>query len=149
MTEQTQRARFAGAVVGGLIGIVPAPIGLLEPELDILVPAGAVGAAAGALLGARYGPRVRNGSGAAAAMLGAKMAVLAVLVGDLLVCSAIALTATGSGAEGFLFALVLLPIIGLAVVGLPALGMALAGGLAWVAVMRLLPGRWIGEAGDR
>jgi hypothetical protein len=62
------------------------------------------------------------------------------------VCGFVALAAVESGGlSGLAFGLLVLPIMGLAVVGLPAFGIALAAGLAWVTVMRVVPSRWVGD----
>ena len=151
MTDEpihSEHGRLVGAIAGALIGIVPVAVGVIEPDLDILVPAGILGGITGTLLGARYGPRVRSRTRQGAVLLATKMAVLAVLLGDLLLCTFVALTAIGdSGADAALFALVILPLMGLAVVGLPAFGLALGAGFAWVVVMRIAPASWIGEPG--
>lgn len=141
-----EHARLVGAISGALIGIVPLAIGVIEPEMDILVPAGILGGITGGLLGAGYGARVRSRTRPGAVLLAVKMALLAVLLGDVLLCAFLALTAIGeSGADVVLFALVILPLMGLAVLGLPAFALALAAGFAWIVVMRGMPARWVGE----
>ncbi len=130
--------RVLGGVAGLLLGIVPAAVGLLVPDWDILVPAGGLGAISGAVLGWRYGSDAADASWPGALLLALRMAVLAVLLGDVLLCVGIALSSSAGGAESFLFALAVLPVIGLIVVGPPALGLALACAGAWVVVMRTL-----------
>jgi hypothetical protein len=77
------------------------------------------------------------------------MAVMAVLIGDLLVSTAMALSAVETRGFGSLVeALVAIPVLGvlgLMFFGVPALGLALAGGFAWVLVMRAVPARWVGD----
>jgi hypothetical protein len=137
------RGRAAGAVAGALIGIVPVAIGQIA-HVEIFVPAGILGGVAGGLLGARYGPGVRNRSRVSAAFVAVRMSVLAVLIGDLLVCAVLALAALGSPNPGSaVFPLILLPLLGVGFFGLPALGMALIAGFAWVVVMRATPARWV------
>jgi hypothetical protein len=137
--------RVAGAVAGALIGIVPGAVGLIEPDLDILVPAGVLGGITGSLLGARYGRQVRSMSGTEAGVLAVRMAVLAVVIGDLLASGVMALGSIGSGGPlEALVGLVALAGLGLLIFGLPALGLALVAGFAWVVVMRAVPARDVG-----
>ena len=144
--------RGVGAIAGALIGILPAAIGLIEPDLEILVQAGGLGAIAGGLLGALYGRRVGSISAAAAPLLAVRMAVLAVLLGDVLASCLLVLNSIGYGGySGYgnvlemLGAVPVLALLGLAVFGLPAFGLALIAGFAWVAVMRVVPRRWVGR----
>jgi hypothetical protein len=131
-------------VAGALIGIVPVAIGLIASDLEIFVPAGILGGVAGGLLGARYGPGVRDRSRVSAAFVAVRMSVLAVLIGDMLVCAFLALAALGSPNPGSaVFALILLPLLGIGLFGLPALAMALVAGFAWVVVMRATPARCV------
>ena len=146
VVEPTKRGRVAGAVAGALIGIVPVAPGLIVSGFELLVVAGVLGGITGGLLGARYGPGVRNRSRRSATGVALRMSALAVLLGDLLVSVFFVFVAlTSSNPGSVVAALTLVPILGLAIFGIPAFGMALIAGLAWVGVMRTVPARWVSD----
>jgi hypothetical protein len=144
MTIGTRRLRFIGAGIGaGLSGI--AVLAGWSSNASMLFLGGLVGIPTAAVLGWREAPRVRGQAAAADRFWSAlRLALLAVLIGDVLVATGMASGAIEQGPIVVVLGWALIGVIGLVIFGLPAFALAFVVLWPWTFVIRHLPRSLVG-----
>lgn len=141
----TSRADIVGMVLGGAIPVLGVALGsVADPPIEMLMIAGIVAIPLGIVLGSVYGIEAREADRQTAFDLALRMAILAVIVGDLVIGAVVTIALSLGGLSGVGFGVVA-TVVGLLVLGLPALAFAIVCTLAWIAVLRILPGRLVGD----
>ena len=138
------RASLIGLIVGGAIPAIPLVWGVMDSSLMVLAIGGAIGMPIGLVLGGIFGPDARTDDRSKVVAVVAKIAVFAVIIGDLVIGGGLTVAMMAGGPMG-LFMGVLATVIGLFVLGLPALLLTIPAAIAWVLVMRLVPERLVGD----
>jgi hypothetical protein len=139
------RADLVGMVLGGAIPVVAVALGCaVDPPIEMLIVAGIVGIPLGIVFGSVYGVEARAADGTAAFDLALRMAVRAVVAGDL-VLGAIITIGLGIGGLYAVLLGIVATFIGLIILGLPALAFTIVCTLAWIAILRALPDRLVGD----
>jgi hypothetical protein len=132
-------------VLGGVVPILAVAVGLAaDPPIEILVAAGIIGIPLGIILGSVHGIAAREADGIEAFDLALRMAVQAVVAGDLVL--AVIATIGVSTVAPWLVMGIVVPIAGLLILGLPALAFTIVCTLLWMAALRALPSRLVGDA---
>jgi hypothetical protein len=142
---RASRADIVGMVLGGAIPVIAVALGsATDPPIEMLTVAGVVGIPLGIVFGSVYGIEAREADGKTAFDLALRMAVLAVLVGDLVIGAVVTIALSLGGLSGVVFGVVA-TVTGLLVLGLPALAFAIVCTLVWAASLRALPRRLVGD----
>ena len=143
----SSRADIVGFLLGGAIPVIAVAIGLAaEPPIEALALAGIVGVPLGLVLGSVHGIAAREASGRAAFDLAIRMALQAVVAGDLLIGTLYTIGLASGGLE-WLFIGFIATAAALVVLGIPALAFAIVCTLTWTVVLRAMPARLVGDQG--
>ena len=133
-------------ILGGAIPAIAFVLGAsVEPRIDMLIIGGALGTPLGIVCGSAYGIEAREADQREAFDLALRMAVVAVLAGDLII-GALVTIGLATGGLYWLVMGVVATVGGLIVLGLPALAFTIACTLVWISVLRALPSRLVGDA---
>jgi hypothetical protein len=139
------RADLVGMVLGGAIPVIPVALGCaFDPPIETLIVAGIVGIPLGVVFGSVYGIEARTADKAQAFDLALRMALQAVVAGDLVLGTIITIGLGIGGLWAVLLGIVA-TFVGLLILGLPALAFTIVCTLAWIAILRALPGALVGE----
>lgn len=145
-SRTASRADLVGMVLGGAILVIPLALGSApDPPVEMLIMAGIVGIPLGIVFGSVYGIEARATDTLAALDLALRMAVRAVVAGDLVIGTIVTI-GLGMGGPYPVLLLVLATFAGLIILGLPAVALTMVSTLAWFTLLRLMPRRLVGDA---
>ena len=141
----SSRADIVGFLLGGAIPAIAMAIGLAaDPPIATLALAGMVGVPLGLVLGSVHGIAAREAGGRAAFDLAIRMALQAVVVGDLVIGTLYTIGFASGGLE-WLFLGFIATVAALLVLGIPALAFTIVCTLTWTVVLRAMPARLVGD----
>jgi hypothetical protein len=141
VVDGRSRADIVGMAVGGAVPVIAVVVGCLaDPPLLMLVIAGFIGVPLGIVSGSYHGVEARGSDARSAFDLAIRMAVQAVVVGDLVIGAIATIGLTTAGPSGSLIGIAA-TLGALVILGLPALAFT----LVWVAAMRVMPRALVGD----